>query len=158
MDIEKTKADLWLRASLRNVNDRNYKDQQTKIAKGIESVAVRNIMIQADYIDKVLLPRIEKKSGVGHDYKFFREVFKSLLWAICLADRNEGMELRHSKNVLLLEFYESHAEKLERQLNKYAAMEDLFLSTGLDVVAEGVAQRARDILDSKKSMSWLERK
>lgn len=146
-NFEFQKADLWLAASLANAKDENFADREKRVAKGFERIAAREIYAQAQYLDQVLIPRIEQQRGQGSDYKFFREVFKSLLWAICLNDRNEYIEMRHAKNSLLLEFYKGHSEKLERQMNKYIAMEDLFLSSSLDVVAEGVAKRAADLLN-----------
>jgi hypothetical protein len=50
-----------------------------------------------------------------------------------------------------LEFYADHAQKLERHLNKYAAMEDFFLTGAMDKVGEGIAERAREAIAQKKS-------
>ena len=149
-DFEHWKADLWLRNSLRNAKEDNYSDRAKKIAKGIEKVSIRKIYDQAIYIDKELLPRIEKSRGEGsEDFKFFRSVFTTMLWAVCLADRAEWYETKIGQVSMQLEFYKQHAEKLERMLNKYATLEDLFLSDGLDVMAQGVAQHVRNLLETK---------
>jgi len=146
--FEKQKADLWLRASLRNAKDENYKDQQKKVAKGIEAVAINKIYQQALHLEKHYLPSIERSRGIDSaEYKFFKDVFTSLMWAICLADRNEFIEVRHHRVSLQLEFYMQHCEKLERQFNKYATLEDLFLSSTLDEQAAIIAQRVRDQLE-----------
>jgi hypothetical protein len=150
MNIESQKADLWLAASLRNAKEGNYKDREKKIAKGVERVSVAVIIEQCRYIQDHLLPGIEEKHGRDHaNYKFFSGVARSLLWAICLVDRNEFVEARHYRQSLQYEILTQHCEKLERQFNKYATMEDLFLSSGLEVMAEGIAQRARDLLDKR---------
>ncbi len=150
MQFEKQKADLWLRSSLRNAKDENFKDQQARIAKGIESVAINKIYQQALHIEKHYLPTIEKSRGVeSAEYKFFKEVFTSLMWAIVLADRNEFSEVKLYRVSLQLEFYQQHAEKLERMLNKYTTLEDLFLSSSLDQLAATTAKRVQDLLDSK---------
>jgi hypothetical protein len=149
-DYKNKMADLWLRASLRNANDENFKDQEKKIAAGFEAVSVNKIMAQVQQLENSVLPNIEKKSGNTSDnYKFWKSVYTSLLWALCLADRNEYMQLQMAKEKLLREFYQDHAEKLERELLKYCTLEDLFLQGGLQVQAEAVAQRVRDLLNKK---------
>ena len=150
LTFESKKADLWLAASLRNARDGNYKDKQEKIAKGVERVSVAVIIEQCRYIEDTLLPSIETRHGRDHaNYKFFSGVSRSLLWAICLVDRNEFVEARHYRQSLQYEILAQHCETLERQFNKYATLEDLFLSSGLEVMAEGIAQRARDLLAKK---------
>lgn len=151
MSFAKQKADLWLHASLTNAKNENYKDKQKKIAKGVEAMAVNSIYNQAQELVEKILPEIEKKSGIdSKNYKYWHGVFKSLLWAICLSDRNEFLESKNYKLALQLEFMTEHCERLERQFTKYATLEDLFLSSGLDVMAEGISRRARDLLNSKK--------
>ena len=148
--MNQIKSDLWLAASLRNAKDGNYSDRQKKIAKGVESVAVGEVYNQAMYMDKVLLPRIAEQRGKDSgDYKYFCGVFKTVLWSICVVDRNELMEARYYRLSMQHEILLQHSEKLERLFNKYAALEDLFLSSGLDVMAQGIAERAADLLNKK---------
>ena len=149
-NLQQIKSDLWLAASLRNAKEQNYSDRDKKIAKGVESVPVNEVYNQAMYMDKVLLPRIADQRGAdSSDYKYFSGLLKTLLWAICLVDRNELMEARYYRLNLQHEILKEHAERLERLFNKYAALEDLFLSSGLDVMAKAVAERSADLLNNR---------
>lgn len=151
MNFQKQKAELWIKAAIRLSLDKKDRDRRDKIEKAIEAVSVNKIFEQCLHLENVILPSIKKNRGEeSSEYKMFCAIAKSLLWAICLVDRNEFMEGRfynlNIKHELLLE----HAARLERQIFKYATLEDLFLSSGLDVMAEGISQRARDLLNVKK--------
>lgn len=145
--IESIKSDMWLRASLRNLKDEKYKDNEKKIAEGLSQVPVKKMYDQAIFLDKDLLPRIEKSRGKNsEEYRLYTDIFKSLLYAIVLVDRNELMERRFSYLQLQHELLLQHTAAMEKQLTKYATMEDLLLNPGFDAIATGIVERARSLL------------
>lgn len=142
-NIEKIRADLWLKSALREARDNADKDSKNRIRSRIENLPISQIMDQAQHIENVLLPRIEKKDGPNNEYYlFFAAVFKSLLYAVTIVDRLEYADYRYIQCKIQLEFYREQTERLERELMKYSTLEDLYLSDGLAVMAEGIKKRA----------------
>ena len=77
----------------KNIESKIDKLKTENLATG-GSFTIENIPLfkkffdQAQYIDNELLPKIIKTRGIEHpDYIFFREVYKSLLYAVMVADR-----------------------------------------------------------------------
>ena len=61
----------------------------------LEDIPLRKFYEQAQYIEKTLLPAIEKKSGnKSADYQFFSEVYKSLLYAVMIVDRDRNIIMK----------------------------------------------------------------
>jgi len=148
MNLSEMKADLLLKNSLRNAGEGRMQESAKNIAIALEKIPVKKIYEQALYIENELLPQIEKKSGVTHkSYIFYKELFTTLLWAIVVLDRNDMLETRFFNSEMQRTYFQDYAASLERLLSKYIALEDLFLSSGLDVVAKGVVDRAKDVLN-----------
>lgn len=145
--IKKYKAELGMRSAMRSAHDN---PDAVKAAKAIEEIPVRKIYDQALYIEKELLPRIEKKSGAqSTDYQFFREVYKSLLWSIAILDRFDRVTRSDSNSKLENEIWRERCGILERELQKYITMEDLLLSDSIDRIAEVVKNRVESLLKDK---------
>jgi hypothetical protein len=144
--IKKMKAELGMRAALR----RSHDNPDLKTAKAIEEIPVRKIYDQALYIENELLPRIEKKSGQqSTDYQFFREVYRSLLWAIVILDRFDRVCRSDSHTSLINEILYERCALMEKELAKYITMEDLLLTDSVDRIAQVVKTRAENILKEK---------
>ena len=149
-NIERIKADLWLRSSLRNLKDERYRDENKKIAQGIARIPVNKIYDQVLYLENELLPKLEKARGKNSvDYEFFADVVRSLCWAVLVIDRNDLMERRYHYLNIKHELLTQHAAGLERELLKYSTVEDFLYSSGLDGIASGIATRAAEILNKK---------
>ena len=105
---------------------------------------------QVNYLDKELLPAIKKKSGdKSADYEFFEAVVKSLLHAIVVVDRWETLQRRWVHQLIELKLCKEHLAIMERELQKYHAMEDLYLTEGFRVYADRVKEHAEDLLKAK---------
>jgi hypothetical protein len=115
----------------------------------MEDIPLRKFFDQAQYIEKTLLPAIEKKSGRGTDFIFFTEVYKSLLYAVLLADRDRTLVIKLQQEKQFKEYYKCHAEILETELLKYTTLEDLFIGDGHAKIADGIRRRVEDLLTNK---------
>jgi len=149
-DLAKLKADLLLLESLKEKTDEEKKSNE-KLAKGIDDIPVKKMMDQALHIRNELLPRIKKKQGeTSADYIFFEGVANNLLYAILVADRYDELMGRFTRAKVMQQLQLENITVLERELQKYCALEDLFLSTGLDKIAEGIKARAVELLKAKR--------
>jgi hypothetical protein len=116
----------------------------------LEDIPLRKFYEQAQYIEKTLLPAIEKKSGAkSADYEFFTSVYKSLLYAIMIVDRDKHIIMKWQHCNQLNSFLQQRVDLAERELLKYTTMEDLYITGALDHIAAGVAQRVDDLLTNK---------
>ena len=116
----------------------------------LEEIPIRKFYDQAQYIEKTLLPAIERKSGnTSADYKFFESVYKSLLYAVMIVDRDRSlvMKVQHANQINA--FLQARADLAERELMKYTTMEELFVTDAMDHIAKGVVQRVNDLLINK---------
>ena len=147
------KAELLHKAQLADlVDDGTARKEKARRAAGLSDVPVSQMIDQAIYIRDELLPAVEKKKGgrESADYEFFANVFRSLLYAIVLSDRYDFLnrEVQHGKfaGVLVRE----RVEYLERELLKYTTLEDLYHSDALDLYAQGIKNRAEELLKRRK--------
>jgi hypothetical protein len=149
-ELEKLKADLLLKDHIDKLvsGEENF---ERKAGAGVADIPVKKMHDQIQYIDKELLPRIEKKGGKKTaDYEFFSQVRLSLIWAVILVDRHDFLNFRLVREKLGHTLCREHCELLEREITKYCTLEDLFLTTGLDHIARGVKDRVGALLKDAK--------
>lgn len=116
----------------------------------LDEIPLRKFFDQAQYLEKTLLPEIEKKRGKqSADYQFFESVRLSLLYAVMIHDRHGSILKQWQQSVQLLQLHKDRADLAERELLKYTTMEDLILSGAMDHYAKGVVQRVNDLLTNK---------
>lgn len=144
MDTEKEKKELGARNAIRNARD------QGGIGKFLDQVPVKKFYDQALYIDKTLLPAVEKARGKeSADYQFFVSVFKSLLYAVAIVDRYEFMDRKIHRQEAFIKSLQEQTVQLSKELQKYCTIEDIFLSEGIDRYIEMFTKRAADLLEGK---------
>ena len=137
------------KASVESLISEN-KDQRRRY--GLEDIPTAKMMEQVQYIEKNLLPAIKKKSGdKSADYVFFKEIVKSLLWAIVLIDRFDMLDRRVGHILLENAILRQHLELYQRELAKFHAVEDIYLTDGKDIYIRGVAQRVKDRLTDEEN-------
>jgi hypothetical protein len=147
MNLEQIKADLLSEASLKDLTDGGT----GKILNGVRDMPIKKIIDAANYIDKELLPAVKKKSGdKGADYEFFSNVFKYLLYSITIIDRYEQLENRWVRQKVEMVILREHLELMTRELEKYNALEDLYMTDALDVYAKRVKAAAEARLNKMK--------
>jgi hypothetical protein len=146
MGIEQFKNDLLLKESLREkTEDERARDK--RIAKGLRDIPVRKMIDNVLYIRNNLLPAIKKKSGdKSADFLVFSEIADSLLYAIILSDRFDALERMATFSKIRANLLTENMALYERELQKYCALEDLFLTDGLDRYADSVKRRAEGLL------------
>jgi hypothetical protein len=116
----------------------------------MEDIPLRKFYDQAQYIEKTLLPAIEKKSGSkSADYQFFMDVYRSLLYAVMIVDRDKNIVMKWQHCNQLNSFLQARVDLAERELLKYTTMEDLYITDSMDHIMNGVRQRVEDILTNK---------
>lgn len=116
----------------------------------LHEIPARRFMDQAQYIENEMLPAVEKKMGKDSvQYKYFREIFDSLLYSIMVKDRENNLLNKltqlQQQNLILT----NRLAFCEQELLKYATMEDLYLTEAHFHIAAGVKQRAADLLTKK---------
>ena len=117
----------------------------------LDQIPIKKFYDQAIYIEKMLLPAIEKKSGKqSADYLFFTDVYKSLLYGALIVDRVNDMALKNQRLMQLNKIYQADILMLEKSILKYTTMEDLYLTSGLDKIAADIARKVEIMLTEKK--------
>ena len=124
--------------------------QRERISGALENVPAEKMYAQCLWLENDLLPRIEKIRGnTDADYKFFREVYKSLLWAIVVLDRYESLAVKYSRMETLALFFRDQEERSNRELKKFELLEELILTDGLDRHIEAVTKKVESLLNKK---------
>lgn len=152
-DLAKIKAEFLHKAQLGDlVEDAEARKEKARRASGLSDVPVGQMIDQAIYIRDELLPAVERKKGGkdSADYIFFSGVFRSLLSAVVMADRYEFLQREVGYAKLTGSIVKDRLQYLEQELLKYTTLEDLFRSDALDSYAQGVKNRAEDLLKRKK--------
>ena len=140
--FESIKADLWLRSTLANEQDHKYRDEEKKIAAGLEAMPVAKVYDQILYLDNEILPRVAKKDD--RNSVFFRDLLRSLCYAVVLLERRvSSLKLQYD---LLLK----HTEQLQIELSRYTTMEDLLLTDGQDYIAKGIIERIKTLAEKNR--------
>ena len=116
----------------------------------MDEIPLRKFYDQAQYIEKTLLPAIERKSGkTSVDYQFFSDVYRSLLYAVMIVDRDRSlvMKLQHARQMNA--FLQARADLAESELLKYTTLEDIWLTDAQEKISVGVRQRVENLLTNK---------
>lgn len=155
MDMQKMKDMNWNLEKLRLLSADSLKDlsngERDKLVKGMREVPVSKIIDAVNFIDRNLLPAVKRKGGdKSADYTFFTEVIDYLLWAIVLVDRYEVLESKWIGQKLEIRLLREQLELMERELAKYNALEDLMLSSSLNLHADRIKQRVEDLLKNRE--------
>lgn len=143
--LDQIKAKLLEEIALENItNPERRKDWDKRLADGIRDVPVRKFLEQQQYIEKELLPAIQKKKGKGStDYVFFESVGKSLTWAIILCDRYDFQQRMLLNAKIDCKIQREYLADVISELSKFETLEEVFFAVGLDRYADGVKQRAK---------------
>ena len=116
----------------------------------LEQIPVRKFYDQAQYIEKSILPKVAETRGKDSaDYQFFNDVYRSLLYAVMIVDRDRTLVLKMQQINQINQFLQERADLAERELLKYTTMEDLYATGAMDHIAAGVVQRVNDLLTNK---------
>lgn len=149
--LQKLKQEILAKMALDLVTEEGRVEADRQ--KGMfEDLPVNKIMKAVQYFEHNLLPAVKKKSGESSpDFVFFEEVAKLLLHSILINDRYREMERRYVSARIDRELLRERLALVEREMDKYATMEDLWLTESLDHVARGVRRRAETLLNRKKT-------
>lgn len=151
-DLEKMKAEFLHKAQLSDlVEDAEARKEKARRAGGLSDIPVHQMIDQATYIRDELLPAVERKKGgkESPDYVFFSGVYRSLLYAVVMSDRLDYYLRELGMAKLTGQIVKEQLLYHQRELEKYITLEDLYLSDALDRYAQGVKNRAEDLLRRK---------
>jgi hypothetical protein len=124
----------------------------------LEDIPLRSFYDQSQYLYNQVLPAIVKREYARNpkldptrsaDYALYFGIYKSLLYAVMIVDRNQYYVRKLQRANQMNDFLQSRADLAESQLLRYTTMEDLWLSDARDKAAAGVAQRVEDFLNKK---------
>jgi hypothetical protein len=113
-------------------------------------IPVRKFYDQAQYIEKTLLPAIERKSGdKSADFQFFSDTYKCLLYGAIMIDRNDMLMRKVQQLKQQLDILQARVDLAERELFKYITLEDLVLTESTDKIAKSVIAKIENSLKEK---------
>jgi hypothetical protein len=149
-DLHRLKASLQLKGDIEACitgEGRMWDD----VRKVIDKLPAQQFINAIQYLEKQVLPGIKKKSGESSpDYKFFMEIIDLLQWGVLVYERCKRVQQMYGtlnlENTLLRE----RVAVYERELNKYSALEDIFLVDSLEHIEKGIMHRLESKLGSKK--------
>lgn len=98
----------------------------TALSRAIDTIPQVKFIEQAQYFKNILLPEIEKKRGKEtSNYKFYLSVFKSLMYSIKIADKEQTFRRLISQEKLYNEFLRKRVLFLESELMRYTTLDNL---------------------------------
>jgi hypothetical protein len=148
-DSESVKRRLQMKAISRNLAELSLEDQK-RLVDGLENVPQKQILDQAQYLENVMLPKISEKRGVeSDDYKFYKSVLNSLLWAIVIIDRFEFLKTEYSTEQIMREFLQEQLITCRSELNKYQTAEEMLMNSTWEKYAKAVGKKADNLLKGK---------
>jgi len=109
---------------------------------------VAKVYDQILYLDNEILPRVAKKDD--RNSVFFRDLLRSLCYAVVLIERNKLLERRVSSLKLQYDLLLKHTEQLQIELSRYTTMEDLLLTDGQDYIAKGIIEKIKTLAEKKR--------
>lgn len=150
MNTEKLKAEMWFAAHTREISNTGNNTEMSAKMRSIEDIPVKRMYDNSQYLENILLPKIEKLKGKdSEDHKLFADIQKNLLWAIMLASRFEQQLKKNGLLQLQLSIKTELCNLLQSELLKYTTIEDLLFSSGLDNLASGIARKVFENLKVK---------
>lgn len=140
---------LHMKAISRNLSELSLEDQK-KLVDGLQGVPIKQLYDQAQYIENILLPKILASRGVeSEDYKFYKGVANSLIWAMFIVDRFEFLKSQYTTEQLFREFLQEQLIVYKSELDKYQTVEDMFMNLTYDKYSKAVGKRIENELKRK---------
>lgn len=113
-------------------------------------VPIKKFYDQAQYIEKTLLPAVERKSGDrSADYQFFAETFKCLLYGAIVIDRNDMLIRKIQHLMQQIDILQVRVDISERELLKYTTLEDIMLTESNDKLSANIARKIENSIKEK---------
>lgn len=154
MSNEPSKELANLKASLQLKTDINAARETLAVAalEVLRKMPTHRIVASIQYLEKNLIPAVERKSGKSSaDLTVFREVVDLLKWAAIVYDRLENQARINTHLQLDLTILKERLLLAESELTKYQTVEDLMLTDSLRHIEKGVRARIESDLKGKNS-------
>lgn len=148
-EYDQQKNRLQMKVIARNLSETQRADGQ-KLTDGLKDVPVKKIMDQLQYLENILLPKIETSRGrESQDYQFYASVADSLQWAVLILDRYDRLLMRHHRNQIFSEHVCEQLTHARKELDMYQASEDILLNQSFQSYLRGAAARIQDLKEKK---------
>jgi hypothetical protein len=150
--LDKIKSDLLDRHRMQQLLEpEKFKQEVKRVARGIEDVPVQKFIEQLQYIERELMPAVERRKGKdSSDYQFFEGLCRSLVWCIILCDRYDYLSRLNNGYRIDNAILKDHCRLLEGEIQKFCTLEDVFFTDFLDRYADAVKSRADALLNKGK--------
>lgn len=126
-EVLRMRANLEKEANLRNLVLEDLESQKN-LVNGIKKVSITQIIDQAQQLQNIILPSLEKKYGLTHDqYIYWKGVLDSLNWLLYVLENTERLERKLIQVRHQLMYYKELTAKLEKELDHYTSMENFMM-------------------------------
>lgn len=150
--LDKIKSDLLERHRMQALMEpEKFKRENERLSKGIRDIPVNKFIAHIQYIEKELMPAVEKRRGKeSAHYQFFEELCRSLVWCVILCDRYDFLEGRNINYRIENLILKDNIRLFEAELQKFCAVEDSFFTDFLNRYADTIKSRAEGLLKDRK--------
>jgi hypothetical protein len=128
------------------------KTPEQKLHEGLKVIPESQMLKVVQVLHHQYLPKVVAARGESHsDTLFFQEIRDCLLWALLVMEKYNDLNLNYSNQRLLLDFYQNRCRLIEKELDKYNALEDLEVQNALDDYRSVILERAKNMLNANNT-------
>lgn len=147
--LEEVQQEIKKRAVTRNLVDQQAHDD--KLVEGLRNVPQRQLLEKAQYLENVILPKVEQSTGTeSENYKFYRGLQDAILWCLLIMDRYDFLQRKFAEVNMQNKWLQEEVKRYENELLKYTTMEDLLYTDAMDQYKKAVMTRAENLLQKTK--------
>lgn len=122
----------------------------TNLHNALQMVNQSTMWRLVQWLSEVILPKIEKSRGKEtQEYINHEEMHDCLIWAMYIVQQHEEVLMRYGKQRQLLKFYQQENVRLETELLKYAAVEQMASNEAAAMYMKSIVRRAVNLMKSK---------
>lgn len=102
------------------------------------------------WVHDIILPKIAQSRGAEtQDYTNYSEIRDSLIWSMYILQQYEEVLTRYGRQRQLLRYYQKENARMENELLKYAAVEQLASNEAAAMYMQSIVKRAINLMESK---------
>lgn len=126
----------------------SQKTPEQKLHEGLKVIPEAKMLELVQAIHYQYLPKVKAARGESHaDTKFFAEIRDAIVWSLMIMEKWHDLNLNYSNQKMLLEFYQNRCRLLEKELDKYNALEDMEIKGALEDYRNIILDKAKSILN-----------
>jgi hypothetical protein len=122
----------------------------TNLHNALEMVNQNTMWRLVQWLHEIILPKIEQKRGKEtQEYINHEEMHDCLIWAMYILQQYEEVLMRYGKQRQLLKFYQQENARMENELLKYAAAEQMAGAEAGATYMKAIVRRAVNLMETK---------